>query len=724
MANSHSNTTVHVASAEGLESKVFTPQGGTLLIDGDVSVVAARLLPDGTLQITLSNDAVISIAEYSDNLPQIVLANGQIVSVDTLLQQAGYADAQPTQDMIIELSAGETVALNASLADFSDVKEVDGALTLTLNDGSRIIIPNYEQAVIADASTAVALNDGVVLNGSDIFGVLLSAASLNDIETAAGEASGGAAGHGYGFQSVFSAEQFLSLNPIGAINPTELAYDVSDREPRREDDDLTASGNGFDVADKIMKEDTPSVIDLTVSPNNPTQSVNVTIGGFTPGWAVDTSQSGGTYDPATGTWTITLPPGQSLQQGPTVTPPHNSDADLTGLVVTTTLTNADGTQQQFTDTFDIVVDAVADTPDITVANVPDQYWYVKDTGYHVALHVDTGVTDRDGSEILSHVTIDLNQPFTSPAGDFTTLASMGVTLNMGTEVSPGVWQIDINAMDGDAALNGLELVVPNDQNYQAIHQSITGGHQVYIPVTSYVVETNLNGLEPNLLDNTSQGSDNGEFKFYITPLVLDLDGDGVELVGHEAGVTFDMNNDGIRDTTTWVGADDGILALDINGNSLIDNQSELFGNGDGMADGFAALAQHDSNGDGIIDASDSVFDQLTVWQDANQDGISQADEMYSLSDLGIAAINLDAQYSGQPVADGHIYLEGSFVYEDGNQGVIADALFDVEPGVIDARDVLAGNDDLPFEQAEHAAIGTAVQPAVYDTIIPDALLQA
>ncbi|WP_296645077.1 hypothetical protein [Roseinatronobacter sp.] len=80
--------------------------------------------------------------------------------------------------------------------------------------------------------------------------------------------------------------------------------------------------------------------------------------------------------------------------------------------------------------------------------------------------------------------------------------------------------------------------------------------------------------------------------------------------------------DGFAEATGWVAADDGLLVLDVNGNGRIDNGSELFGDQTGHAHGFLALAQHDDNGDGVIDEADTVYGQLRIWQDLNQDGIS------------------------------------------------------------------------------------------------------
>ncbi|NJM32206.1 MAG: hypothetical protein HC848_04205 [Limnobacter sp.] len=79
-----------------------------------------------------------------------------------------------------------------------------------------------------------------------------------------------------------------------------------------------------------------------------------------------------------------------------------------------------------------------------------------------------------------------------------------------------------------------------------------------------------------------------------SPLILDIDGDGVETVGLDSNIHFDHNGDGFAETTGWVGADDALLALDLNGDGIINNGTELFGNetllanGNKAANGFEA----------------------------------------------------------------------------------------------------------------------------------------
>src|SRR6056297_818482 len=130
-------------------------------------------------------------------------------------------------------------------------------------------------------------------------------------------------------------------------------------------------------------------------------------------------------------------------------------------------------------------------------------------------------------------------------------------------------------------------------------------------------------------------------KKIISPLVIDLDGAGVELISLEdSAAFFDLNLDGFAEMTGWVSADDALLALDVDGDGIIDNSSELFGDQTGHANGFLALAAHDGNGDGVIDANDAVFADLIAWRDLNGDGFSAESEMVSPTDVGITSIDL------------------------------------------------------------------------------------
>lgn len=109
---------------------------------------------------------------------------------------------------------------------------------------------------------------------------------------------------------------------------------------------------------------------------------------------------------------------------------------------------------------------------------------------------------------------------------------------------------------------------------------------------------------------------------YTSPLVLDLDGDGIETFGisDETHVVFDHDGDGIKNGTAWVGSDDGLLVLDRDGNGFIDSGSELFGvytevDGTRAGNGFIALIDQDSNDDSVFDAADANFSNVRVWRE-------------------------------------------------------------------------------------------------------------
>ncbi|PID29654.1 hypothetical protein CR983_03690, partial [Candidatus Saccharibacteria bacterium] len=168
----------------------------------------------------------------------------------------------------------------------------------------------------------------------------------------------------------------------------------------------------------------------------------------------------------------------------------------------------------------------------------------------------------------------------------------------------------------------------------------------------------------------------------VDPLILDLDGDGIETTSLALSKTyFDTDSNGFAELTGWASADDGMLALDRNNNGSIDNGQELFGdwtvlqNGVVATNGFEALAEFDDNADGVIDTNDSVFARLRVWRDANNDGISDASELKSLTELGIQSISLGSVATQVTDAMNNIQRRlGSFQWTNGATGAIGEYL--------------------------------------------------
>ena len=166
------------------------------------------------------------------------------------------------------------------------------------------------------------------------------------------------------------------------------------------------------------------------------------------------------------------------------------------------------------------------------------------------------------------------------------------------------------------------------------------------------------------------------------PLTLDLDGDGIESIGATGAILFDHDGDGIKNGTGWINSDDGLLVLDRNGNGTIDSGRELFGadtvlaNGQHANSGFEALKDLDSNSDNVFNASDAQFGNVRVWRDLNQDGISQGNELFTLGQLNIKAINLvPTDTSDINLGNGNVIDNtGSYVRTDNSTGTAADVL--------------------------------------------------
>ena len=134
-----------------------------------------------------------------------------------------------------------------------------------------------------------------------------------------------------------------------------------------------------------------------------------------------------------------------------------------------------------------------------------------------------------------------------------------------------------------------------------------------------------------------------------SPIVLDMVNIGTPNTIHQTAskTRFDLDADGHLDRVGWIdGKQGGFLAIDLNGNGIVDDGSELFGeaslmpNGTRAKNGYLALAQYDTNKDKHIDSKDKVFSKLFVWFDYNQDGISQKDEMKSLAETKVSKISL------------------------------------------------------------------------------------
>jgi hypothetical protein len=183
------------------------------------------------------------------------------------------------------------------------------------------------------------------------------------------------------------------------------------------------------------------------------------------------------------------------------------------------------------------------------------------------------------------------------------------------------------------------------------------------------------------VDSSLSALTTAQLTVLVSPIVLDLNGDGISTLSYSSGVQFDLHASGQKVQTGWAAATDGLLVLDRNQDGMINDGSELFGtsttlvNGEKAKDGYVALSELDSNGDGSISKDDAKWADLKVWVDKNSDGISEAGEMVTLDSLGITQLDLAAQATSVIDNGNVIGLTSSYQTADGTNHAMADVWF-------------------------------------------------
>ncbi|MGD9592408.1 MAG: hypothetical protein AB7V32_07805, partial [Candidatus Berkiella sp.] len=227
---------------------------------------------------------------------------------------------------------------------------------------------------------------------------------------------------------------------------------------------------------------------------------------------------------------------------------------------------------------------------------------------------------------------------------------------------------------------------------------------------------------------------NGDVPFYslvcedlstaTAPLVFDLNHNGVEISALKDSNVV-LNIDGVDKNVAWVGAGDGILTYNYSGEGPIENKNFILtDNVQGVQTDLQALQVLADQKGGILDFSNPIWDKLGMWQDANQNGKMDSGEYHTLNELKIASINLSG--------DGDVhYLNGnviannvSFTYQDGTQGVAADA-------ILKTQDVVQNNQTVPADISPNLSAASApvtaavapVEPLHVDSTVQSAIEQ-
>ena len=152
------------------------------------------------------------------------------------------------------------------------------------------------------------------------------------------------------------------------------------------------------------------------------------------------------------------------------------------------------------------------------------------------------------------------------------------------------------------------------------------------------------------------------------PLVINLNGNVADL--SDQTFLFDLDGDGQEDEINRLAAGSGFLALDKNGDGVINDGTELFGTQSG--NGFADLAAYDTDHNGFIDEGDEIWNHLKIWV-MDEDGQQR---LYTLAEKGVGAICLRSSATDFSITDennqekGRIRRTGFFLYENGETGSV------------------------------------------------------
>ena len=152
-------------------------------------------------------------------------------------------------------------------------------------------------------------------------------------------------------------------------------------------------------------------------------------------------------------------------------------------------------------------------------------------------------------------------------------------------------------------------------------------------------------------------------RVHPSPIVINFGSGGLQLTSPSSGVDFDVNSDGMKERVGWTRAGEDVAFL-VHGASVTDGR-QLFGNlspqapaiGDESENGYRALRLHDANSDGLIDANDPIWAELSLWFDWNHDGTAQPNEIRSLSAWNVTAIELKYKETGKKDGHGNLHRQ-------------------------------------------------------------------
>ncbi len=506
---------INLSESEGSKLSFSTSE-----IDG------MSLSENGELTFQLKTGDTVTIENFrslAENEIELSMGDGETINSTELFEKlAGSAPAAQIQHpvagetLVYDMQADEKYDFRFDTTDVKSVEMQDGALLISFGEDGTLILQNFEDAMdialvegaedtiislrefIDGLQMASAMNDNIG-EGEDLQAVKQDQAEqmseqemaqladqLAEIEPAAGETGSVSGRGGFGFGSTFTATPLSSPDDVGPIAPTSLRYKLPEFQDRLFVNEEVAPtpppAPTLELRNALVYEDGSVTLAVMAVPNTASASVTmtVTISGIPAGWGV--VENGGTYDAAAGTWTIVVPSGATFTGGPTLSPPADTDGDITPRLTVTAVNEDSSTELSSASngTVSVTTDAVADTPDVAATDETALEDNAAD------LHITTAVTDTDGSETITTV--------------YVRGVPAGFTLSAGTDNGGGEWQLT------QAELTGLQITPPADY-----FGTIT------LDVETIAEETNKTDADFDLTNDTA--SNTTSFDVTWTPVI-------------------------------------------------------------------------------------------------------------------------------------------------------------------------------------------------------------
>ncbi len=662
----------------------------------------------------ITNTAGVNTTGLTMTPPANYAGNFNLSVSATVLDSATLSDLAVHTDT--KVSTGSIGIVITPVNDAPVISDVGGTLTYVENDGAKVIDSSITISDVDDANinSATVKITGSYANGQDVLsftnqnGITGSWSASNGTLTLSGSATKAQ------YEAALESIKYNNTSDDPSTQTRTVSFSVHDGDAWSSTDTASITVAAANDA-PVMVDATPSLTTINEDQTtNSGQTVASILGtsvtdadsGALEGIAITGKSSGN------GQWQYSLDGTNWNNFG------NYSTGNALLLAADDKVRFVPNAQNGTTASFDYVAwDQTSGTAGST-ANVP-----TPQRGGSTAFSTELNTASITVTEVPDAKTIYREQTQTTPLNYWSESNTFGFTLP-GTPT--GNQTITISAKGDFSTDNSSEFISVrfwNGSDYQFLGnfgpglgnvtvQAIPGRDEVKwsvdITLTAQQLQAGLyagTGKVFFLLDNSDDINWFNSNDFYgatlkgnyvvdaADPIILDLDHNGFAFTSLEDGVKFDINADGKLDQVAWTKTD-GILAYDVDGNGKIDNGSEIFTPnfaGGTHASGVAALSTLDVNHDGKIDASDTGFEKLLVWQDANGNGVSDAGELKGLNDYGITGISLDAD-SAEGYIDGQsLFAEGSFTYADGSTGSFVEVGFDTL--FSDAPDhVLVGTD--------------------------------